>query len=45
MRAAKVRRRRILANLYDPAANGAGAREMSEQGFAIAAPDGAGEAG
>jgi hypothetical protein len=45
MRAAKIRRRRILATLHDAAANGAGTREMSEQRFAVAAPDGAGEAG
>jgi len=43
MRPAEIRRRRILADLDDAAADGAGAGEMLEQRFAVVAADGAGE--
>ena len=43
MRAAEVRRRRILADLHDAAADRARAREVVEQGVAVAAADRAGE--
>ncbi len=43
MRPAEIRRRRILADLDDAAADGAGAGEVLEQRLAIVAADGAGE--
>ena len=43
MRPAEIGRRRILADLHDAAADGAGAGEMREQRLAVAAADGAGE--
>src|SRR5882757_5534682 len=43
MRPAEIRRSRILADLDDAAADGAGAGKMFEQRFAVVAADGAGE--
>ena len=41
MRPAEIGSRRILPDLDDAAADGARAREMREQGFAVAAANGA----
>src|SRR4051812_13104753 len=43
VRPAEIRRRRILADLDDAAADGAGAGEVVEQRLAVVAADGAGE--